>query len=63
MAMVIKRVVRKDVVERTRAELLDEMKEAMWRDVWKDAIDVAGLVELEERDLGDGEVEVLARSL
>lgn len=41
------------VTGRTRAEALARLKELMWRDVWREELDLPGVV---YEELGDGSV-------
>lgn len=46
-------------LEATRAECLVELKERMWREVWRDMVELEG-VDVSVREVGDGIYSVTA---
>jgi len=46
-------------LEATRAECLEELKDRMWREVWRDMVELEG-VDVSVREVGDGIYSVTA---
>ena len=49
-------------LEATRAECLGELKDRMWREVWRDMVELEG-VDVSVREVGDGIYSVTAEIL